>query len=304
MVGAKLLLALVAGGVTAIVLGGSIALALRFRPVERSELGALVRRYRDRMGPAHVWLLVAVVVFLTAAHRRQRDRAVAVVVAVPARPRPRPAGSRARHRPRLPPVRSPVPHDGEQLDPPAPALRPRPHRVHLRHVGRAAAADRRPAIGPTGARPSRPDRRRLRRGPGARLRLRAPAHAGHEHRRVVRRRRLHRAQRGRADDVGARRGRPRDRVPARRRRPPGPLAPRHDRPRRLGRAATRARRARAVARPALRRRPGRGGPRAPVPRPQPRRHPRRLPARHRRPGRDAAHRRSRRRRHGSRGAGR
>ncbi len=65
MVGAKLLLALVAGGVTAILLGGTIALALRFHPVDRSELGALVRRYRDRMGPAHVWLLVAIVAFLT-----------------------------------------------------------------------------------------------------------------------------------------------------------------------------------------------------------------------------------------------
>ena len=65
IVGAKLVLAIVAGGVTALVLGGTVALALRFHGVERAELGALVRRYRDRMGPAHVWLLVAVVVFLT-----------------------------------------------------------------------------------------------------------------------------------------------------------------------------------------------------------------------------------------------
>ena len=65
MVRAKLLLAVAAGAVTAMVLGGSVALALRFRPVARSELGALVRRYRDRMGPAHRWLLIGVVVFLT-----------------------------------------------------------------------------------------------------------------------------------------------------------------------------------------------------------------------------------------------
>ena len=65
VVGAKLVLALVAGGVTALVLGGTTALALRFHGVDRAELGALVRRYRDRMGPAHVWLLIGVVVFLT-----------------------------------------------------------------------------------------------------------------------------------------------------------------------------------------------------------------------------------------------
>jgi uncharacterized protein len=65
VVGAKLVLALAAGGVTALVLGGTTALALRFRGVERADLGALVRRYRDRMGPAHVWLLIGVVVFLT-----------------------------------------------------------------------------------------------------------------------------------------------------------------------------------------------------------------------------------------------
>jgi uncharacterized protein len=65
IVGAKVLLALVAGAVTALVLGGSVALALRYQPADRSELGALTRRYRDRMGPAHRWILIAVVVFLT-----------------------------------------------------------------------------------------------------------------------------------------------------------------------------------------------------------------------------------------------
>jgi uncharacterized membrane protein (UPF0182 family) len=65
MVRAKLVLAFGAGGITALLLGGTTALAFRFHSVDRSELGALVRRYRDRMGPAHVWLLVGVVVFLT-----------------------------------------------------------------------------------------------------------------------------------------------------------------------------------------------------------------------------------------------
>ncbi len=65
MVRAKLVLAFGAGGITALLLGGTIALAFRFHSVDRSELGALVRRYRDRMGPAHAWLLVGVVVFLT-----------------------------------------------------------------------------------------------------------------------------------------------------------------------------------------------------------------------------------------------
>jgi uncharacterized membrane protein (UPF0182 family) len=65
MVRAKLLLAFGAGGITALLLGGTLALAYRFHPVDRSELGALVRRYRDRMGPAHTWVLVGVVVFLT-----------------------------------------------------------------------------------------------------------------------------------------------------------------------------------------------------------------------------------------------
>jgi uncharacterized protein len=65
IVGAKLFLALVAGAVTALVLGGTLALALRFQPADRAQLGALVRRYRDRMGPAHRWILIAAVVFLT-----------------------------------------------------------------------------------------------------------------------------------------------------------------------------------------------------------------------------------------------
>jgi uncharacterized membrane protein (UPF0182 family) len=65
IVGAKVLLAVVAGAVTALVLGGSIVLTFRHEPVERTELGALTRRYRDRMGPAHRWLLIGVVAFLT-----------------------------------------------------------------------------------------------------------------------------------------------------------------------------------------------------------------------------------------------
>jgi uncharacterized protein len=65
IVGAKVVLALTAGGVTALVLGGTVALAHRFHPVDRSELSVVVRRYRDRMGPAHRWLLVGIVVFLT-----------------------------------------------------------------------------------------------------------------------------------------------------------------------------------------------------------------------------------------------
>jgi hypothetical protein len=65
IVRAQLLLGVVAGAVTLLVLGGSTALAMRFGPIERSELGALVRRYRDKMGPAHRWLLIATVVVLT-----------------------------------------------------------------------------------------------------------------------------------------------------------------------------------------------------------------------------------------------
>jgi uncharacterized membrane protein (UPF0182 family) len=65
IVGAKVLLAVVAGAVTALVLGGSIVLAFRQEPVERTELGAVTRRYRDRMGPAHRWLLIGIVAFLT-----------------------------------------------------------------------------------------------------------------------------------------------------------------------------------------------------------------------------------------------
>jgi uncharacterized membrane protein (UPF0182 family) len=65
IVGAKALLAVVAGAVTLLVLGGSTALALRFPAIDRTELGAIVRRYRDKMGPAHRWLLIATVVILT-----------------------------------------------------------------------------------------------------------------------------------------------------------------------------------------------------------------------------------------------
>ncbi len=65
IVGAKLLLAVAAGAVTLLVLGGSIALTFRQQPIPRPELGALTRRYGDRMGPAHRWILIGVVAFLT-----------------------------------------------------------------------------------------------------------------------------------------------------------------------------------------------------------------------------------------------
>jgi uncharacterized membrane protein (UPF0182 family) len=66
MVAAKLLLAAIAGAVTLLVLGGSTALALRYRPADSARLGAIVRRYRDKMGPAHRWVLIGTVVVLTA----------------------------------------------------------------------------------------------------------------------------------------------------------------------------------------------------------------------------------------------
>ena len=62
---AQLLLALAAMVVSGLVLISSTLVALRTPPAPDNGPNRLVRRYRDRMGPAHRWLLVGVAVLLT-----------------------------------------------------------------------------------------------------------------------------------------------------------------------------------------------------------------------------------------------
>lgn len=63
---AKVQLALGGGVVTALVLGFTVFAVLRSGPVTGSVGAALVRRYQRRMGPAHRWILIALVVIVTA----------------------------------------------------------------------------------------------------------------------------------------------------------------------------------------------------------------------------------------------
>nr|MDQ3352852.1 hypothetical protein [Actinomycetota bacterium] len=63
---AKVQLALGGGAVTALVLGFTVFAVLRSGPVTGSVGAALVRRYQRRMGPAHRWILIALVVVVTA----------------------------------------------------------------------------------------------------------------------------------------------------------------------------------------------------------------------------------------------
>ena len=62
---ARLLLAAVAGIVSAVILGGTLWMVERRGEAPLDDVGGIVRRYRNRMGPAHRWLLIAVVVFIT-----------------------------------------------------------------------------------------------------------------------------------------------------------------------------------------------------------------------------------------------
>jgi hypothetical protein len=62
---ARLLLATVAGIVTAVVLGGTLWLVQRRGEAPIDDVGGIVRRYRNRMGPAHRWLLVAIAAIVT-----------------------------------------------------------------------------------------------------------------------------------------------------------------------------------------------------------------------------------------------
>ena len=62
---ARLLLAAVAGIVTAVVLGGALWFVQRRGAAPIDDVGGIARRYRNRMGPAHQWLLVAIVAILT-----------------------------------------------------------------------------------------------------------------------------------------------------------------------------------------------------------------------------------------------
>ena len=62
---ARVLLAAVAGMVTVVVLATSLALVRSRGDVPSADVGAIVRRYRNRMGPAHRWLLVAIVAIIT-----------------------------------------------------------------------------------------------------------------------------------------------------------------------------------------------------------------------------------------------
>ena len=62
---ARLLLATVAGTVTAVLLGGTLWLAQRRGDAPIDEVGGIVRRYRNRMGPAHRWLLIAIAAIVT-----------------------------------------------------------------------------------------------------------------------------------------------------------------------------------------------------------------------------------------------
>ena len=51
--------------VSAVILGGTLWMVARRGEAPLDDVGGIVRRYRDRMGPAHRWLLIAVVVFIT-----------------------------------------------------------------------------------------------------------------------------------------------------------------------------------------------------------------------------------------------
>ena len=64
-VGAQLLLGGVAVLVSVATLLGSAVVAYRTPPAPGNSPNRLVRRYRDRMGPAHRWLLYGIAVFLT-----------------------------------------------------------------------------------------------------------------------------------------------------------------------------------------------------------------------------------------------
>jgi len=62
---AQIELAVVAGVITGVVLGISVMLGLRVGPAPDNGPNRLVVHYRERMGPAHRWLLIGVAVLLT-----------------------------------------------------------------------------------------------------------------------------------------------------------------------------------------------------------------------------------------------
>jgi uncharacterized protein len=64
-VGAQILLAVVAGLVSGLVLVGSTVVAYRTRPARENFPNRVVTRYRERMGPAHAWLLIGFALYLT-----------------------------------------------------------------------------------------------------------------------------------------------------------------------------------------------------------------------------------------------
>ena len=159
----------------------------------RRRVGGIVRRYRDRMGPAHRWLLVAVVVFLTvriAAAANAHWQAWLLFRHGDDLGRSRP---RARRRPRLLPVQPAVPHGRQHLVPPAAARHARADGRRLLVSGGHPPARPRAHVAAAGARPPRPAGGAVRRRPGARLRLRPPPGAGDDTGGLVRRAGLHRA---------------------------------------------------------------------------------------------------------------
>ena len=62
---AQVLLGLVVGLVSGLVLIGSAVVAYRTRPARENFPNRLVTRYRERMGPAHGWLLFGLAIYLT-----------------------------------------------------------------------------------------------------------------------------------------------------------------------------------------------------------------------------------------------
>lgn len=62
---ARIQLAFIAGFVTVVLVGGSLLLVHYRGESSIDEVGGLVRRYRRRMGPAHWWVLIAVLVLMT-----------------------------------------------------------------------------------------------------------------------------------------------------------------------------------------------------------------------------------------------
>jgi uncharacterized membrane protein (UPF0182 family) len=64
-VGAQVFLAIATGVVTGLVLIGSTLIAHRTPPAPRNGPNRVISRYRDRMGPAHGWILVGAAIFLT-----------------------------------------------------------------------------------------------------------------------------------------------------------------------------------------------------------------------------------------------